>query len=105
MSPGRDGVLPRGVQGLRKEPEEQIPRGLKSLCENSAVPGGLESLSHCTQHSALPPQPAHGAVRRPRFGYVLAIMSPPLRGWFSNHLYHRCDPNVSSHTDSEAPEG
>jgi hypothetical protein len=41
-------------------------QSFQSLCENSAVPEGLESFSHCAQHSA--------------FGYVLGYDVPAPAG-------------------------
>jgi hypothetical protein len=54
----------------------------------SIVPGGLKSFSHFTQHSA--------------FGCVLGYHVPAPVGPDFSSLYHRRNPSISSHTDSEA---
>ena len=44
--------LPEVFATSDETPRDGLFQGFQSLCENGAVPEGLESFFHCTQHSA-----------------------------------------------------
>lgn len=87
LEQGGSGAITRVINlGLTNA---DVPQGLKSLCENCAVPEGLWIF--------FPPYPAF----RLRLHAGLSC-SRPLGGCFYCRLYRTRNPNNSTHADSEA---